>query len=156
MTDTLTAPDFAELRRLNEWVQTQPQDWDQATYVNECGTAFCVAGKTLVDAGHTLQHGHEGTGGYWGLLLDGKFQRFGIGVERAAAERLSIDLGTAEVLFGAGNSAADIDRIIRDIFAEHGVEYDAEAPCIGCGLTGDCAPGCTAMYWEEFGAELDR
>lgn len=143
----MTMPDFAELKHLNEWVQWQSKmefdhgdrDWLQYEFVtpagaerhkpltdvyskNECGTAYCVAGKAVVRAGHVLSEGSLSRV----PLIDGRVQSF----DYLAAEILGIDYDTASRLFEGDNTADDIDEIIREIFTEHGVNYDQQAPAL--------------------------
>lgn len=145
-----TQPNFAELKHLNEWVQWQnkmefdheDRDWIQYEWVlmpgttrhqplgndyseNLCGSAYCVAGKAIQRAGHVIT---QDTGLPSGrILIDGEWGR---SIPDMATEILGLDDATADALFGGANTAEDIDDIIRQIFTEHGVNYEQQAPAL--------------------------
>lgn len=141
-------PNFPELKRMNLWVQAQnklepgARVWVQDGWVtlreNEpmCKTAFCLAGATIVRAGHELR-----LTGYMDFYLDGEYISSGR-IPELADEILGIDFHNGLYyddddlpthyaddyddridLYTERNTAADIDREIKRIFKEHGVSY---------------------------------
>lgn len=53
----MTTPDIPRLRKIVEWAEEQEaldrsdRQWNQQIWLNECGTACCVAGKVVLDDG---------------------------------------------------------------------------------------------------------
>jgi hypothetical protein len=124
-------PNLPELKRLNMWVQEQDKlepgariwyqdDW---AYLREetpmCQTAYCVAGMTVTRAGHYLIADRNED-----LWLDGE-KAYGFDVEELAQNILGIDESVADMLFDGGNSAEQVDQVIRGIFERAGADYDS-------------------------------
>ena len=115
-------PDLPLLRKLNSWVQEQAlikdraqREWFQPTWIvplerrreGACGTAYCFAGYVAHLAGPVV----------------GVSAHDGQHVADFAREALGLTEGQSGRLFYAGNTAEDIDRIVRGIFADAGEEY---------------------------------
>lgn len=138
----MTTPNFPELKRLNLWVQAQdklePDErrWHQGWWItlreNEpiCKTAFCVAGVAIVRAGNTFTYDYAEDA----MRINGEYVKSEDVTERAnkilgaefnAEDEYSYaDEEKLEMsLYASGNDAAAVDRIIRNVFAKHGVSY---------------------------------
>lgn len=44
---SLPLPNLPLLRKVLDHIDTNPKEWQQGTWANDCGTAFCVAGHAL-------------------------------------------------------------------------------------------------------------
>jgi hypothetical protein len=134
----MTNPNLPELKRLNMWVQEQDKlepgerRWEQGFWVTlreeepACKTAFCVAGAAVVRAGHKLILKDDGCGDQDMWLNDhwaGTSE-----ITHLANEILGIDAHAVEDVYDENNSAEDIDRYIRQIFAIAGTDYEATEP----------------------------
>lgn len=133
--------DIPLLRKVVEWVEEQEQldeddrSWLQNTWArrypseteNECGTAFCVAGKVVNDAGFVFLWGYDPKDpdteedlvaqGFATYCFNSKTNQI-MFIRDAAAELLGIDSYDADQLFAYYNDAADIRRICERIAGE--------------------------------------
>lgn len=87
-------------------VAMNPATWDQKTYVNECGTAFCFAGHALLEAGWTW---HQ-DGQFW-LSPDRKVYSDVTG--NAASHVLGLTVDEQCDLYAAGNTLAQLHTRVR-------------------------------------------
>ena len=117
-----TTPQIGLLRHYVEWVEAQaalPDDerqWDQSGWVNDCGTAYCLAGKVAID------HHPDYQRGAWSKVGGCEMH-----ISEFAARTLGLapdghphgDVCLVIQIFSERNSAADIRRLAEEIAGDH-------------------------------------
>jgi len=160
MPDTATAPevapeaptiDVALLRKELEWATaeavaaqvgysaTRAGGWAQRVYAmrqrgadenTACGSAFCIAGRTVVDTGHEIEwQGTRNPGGWYEVAITVKG---GETIAEVARVELGLTHHQASILFSSSNSIRDLWAIAAQITGGEitpppGVEVSAEA-----------------------------
>ena len=93
------------LRKVLEHVTDHPEEWNQGVWAvrNDCGTAACIAGHTVLMTGHQVE---------W-VSMSGATEKAiavsqGPTINRVAAHELGLTGYQADVLFNASNTLADL------------------------------------------------
>lgn len=109
------------LRKMVEWVEeqellTEGREWSQRFWFSDrswdqgfCDTAFCMAGKLVIDDGWLPSDDHGPT-----IHKDGQDAYIGA----VAANLLELEFSDAWGLFSPSNTAADIRLIAEEIAGE--------------------------------------
>lgn len=128
---TLPVPDIPLLAKVVSYIDANPHEWAQRTYLvrhswQHCGTFGCVAGHTALMAGDTpVWEAGTATSTMVCRRSDtGRVQY----VSGRAIELLGITDDEAGALFHARNTRADIQDVATQIAARAGVTWDVPLP----------------------------
>lgn len=101
------------LRAVLEHITAHPEEWNQETWAQRtpCGTAFCLAGHTVVMAGLKVDW-DDAEDGVSSTVKNGSF------IDEVATELLGLDSGASmfgHQLFAPYNTLADLWRIAGEL-----------------------------------------
>jgi hypothetical protein len=140
----MSEPNIPLLRKYVEWVEEQAQlpelhrEWHQGWWIvdveernryreatnssrgqfrdpNVCGTAYCVAGKVVTDAGYKPVYSFTFGTGNIGEVADGEET---YGISELASELLGVTYEDGNRLFASHNTAQDIRKVAEEIAGE--------------------------------------
>lgn len=112
-------PNLPLLRKVLDHIDAHPEEYDQAVWVNACGTAFCVAGHALRLEGHAIELRREEMDGVFprdNTYLDGEL----VNIHDAARDALGLTNEEAYLLFDENNSRYAVQYTATDIAARAG------------------------------------
>jgi len=112
------APNVKLLNRILDIIETDPDHWDQETWVTEtpCGTAYCFAGWAVHLNGYKFHPG-------WDLSLNTSDEVYkdnekeSIYIQDVAQEILGLTLLEATTLFSSWRTLDDIRAVVAHIIA---------------------------------------
>lgn len=110
----MSAPNAELAYRILDQIDAHPEQWNQGTWVTDCGTSFCFAGWALELTGHTLRDVE--VNGLRRMQLDDEPEVFAETVARAAAVELRIRRWDAGQLFESMNTREDLGELVAEIF----------------------------------------
>jgi len=111
----MTGPNVALLRETMDAVLAHQDQWDQAYWIREteCGTSYCFAGWVAALDGYTQTVRSSDLARR--KALAGNASGETVVIRDHASERLGLTDEQAYDLFSAGNTLADLKRIVDDL-----------------------------------------
>ena len=93
------------LRKVLEHVTDHPEEWNQGVWAvrNDCGTAACIAGHTVLMAGHQVEWMEMSSATEKAVDVSG-----GPTIRQVAAHELGLTRYQEVALFDGGNTLADL------------------------------------------------
>jgi hypothetical protein len=119
-------PNVPLLRKTLAHIEANPDQWDQSSWINECGTAFCFAGHAVRLHGGRIVESNDDeayvvpplgeeikdTGGWWVREVGGTPAVY---IQEYAQELLGLDYQQGQRLFDALNYLHDLRRIVAEL-----------------------------------------
>lgn len=127
-------PDMQQIEDLVAWAEAESTKesgsaWNQEDWVTpnvpECGTAYCIAGKAVSNAGYSMliESGPAGVNFvYDAEAPDGR----GSDIGDLAQQLLGLTEEQSEVLFYAYNTIEDLKRITKELASGESLEEEAD------------------------------
>jgi len=110
------------LRKVMEHIENHPDEHNQKMWAirNECGTAYCFAGHTVIMSGWRVLFEPYGNGNLWAGACKNPETGARVTISKAAAGLLGISPELARMLFNETNSADFlrflVDEIIEGVY----------------------------------------
>jgi hypothetical protein len=120
--ETTTSINVPLLRKTLEWATNHPDEHEQSVWAQRtwCGTAYCLAGRAVVEAGHDISWAEADLDIFGG----GQHTTDGRDIELVAVEELGLpvdpnrapdDPNYLSPLFDEDNTLADLWRIASEL-----------------------------------------
>ncbi len=113
------------LERTLGHIETNPDTWDQATWVRpaDCGTALCFAGHAIA-----IAHPDAQFLSFTGIVVlhPGTPLEEDVDIPDTAAELLGLDWRESEVLFDPNNNLDRLRSLVADLVAGRPIDFPAD------------------------------